>query len=134
MHIETINEILTDAVSKASKIATKNPQIPLLEYILLEMIDKSTLRVTGYNLDTYYTQDVFVKSKSDSSGKVSICVQGNLLLSYLGLFEKNEKVTLNISEKKIQVSIQDQQSSIHCVGAVEYPKNPINDLDGDQGV
>lgn len=125
MQIETINEILTDAVSKASKIATKNPQIPILEYILLEVVDESTLKVTGYNLDIYFTQEVFIKTQGFDGKARSVCIQGNLLLSYLALFDKHEKTTLTISDKSIKIQLQGQESSIHCISSLEYPKNPI---------
>ncbi len=125
MQIETINEILTDAISKASKIATKNPQIPVLEYILLEVVDESTLKVTGYNLDIFFTQEVFIKTQGFEGKPKSICIQGNLLLSYLGLFSKDEKVVLILSDKSIKVQIKNQESSIHCISSLEYPKNPV---------
>ena len=51
MKIETINELLIDVIGKASKISTKNPNQPILENVLLEVVDESTLRVTSYNLD-----------------------------------------------------------------------------------
>ena len=74
MRIETINEILTEAISKASKIATKNPQTPILEYVHLEVVDDSTIRISGYNLDTYISQDVFVKVKDFTDKKLEIKV------------------------------------------------------------
>lgn len=125
MQIETINEILTDAISKASKISTKNPQIPVLEYILFEVVDESTLKVTGYNLDIYFTQEVFIKTQGFEGKTKSICIQGNLLLSYLGLFSKDEKVVLVFSDKSVKIQIQNQESSIHCISSLEYPKNPV---------
>ncbi len=120
MKIETINELLIDVIGKASKISTKNPNQPMLENILLEMVDESTLRVTGYNLDIFYTQDIFIKTKE--TGKIKkICVNPHLLLSYLNLFDKGENVTLEITENTIKTKIKNQESNIQTVSSATYP-------------
>ncbi|MEN9604795.1 MAG: hypothetical protein RJB39_480 [Candidatus Parcubacteria bacterium] len=126
MEISTLNEILFEAISKASKITTKNPQIPVLEYVFLELTDNSTLRVVANNLDILYIQDVFVKTLNTEYKKTSICVSGGLILSYLGLFDKSEQVRLTISDKSIVLNIKDQKSTISGVSAADYPKNSIN--------
>jgi DNA polymerase III subunit beta len=120
MKIETINELLIDVIGKASKITSKNPNQPILENILFEVIDESTLRITSYNLDIFYTQDVFIKTKE--KGKYSkICINPNLLLSYLNLFGKNENVFIEISEKTIKIKINNQESDIQTVSSDGYP-------------
>lgn len=135
MHIETINEILTEAISKASKIAIKNPQSPILEYVHLEIIDTSTVCISGYNLDTYISQQVFVKVKNfDTNKKVSICVQGVLILSFLALFDKNEKVEMEINDNNLKLYVMNQESVIRCVSALEYPKAPVYSAQAESGV
>ena len=120
MKIETINELLIDVIGKASKISTKNPNQPILENVLLEVVDEATLRVTSYNLDIFYTQEIFIKTKE--LGKIKkICVNPHLLLSYLNLFDKNENVTLEISENSIKTKIKNQESNIQTVSSVTYP-------------
>lgn len=134
MVIETINEILTEAIGKASKIATKNPQSPILEYVYIEIVDASTLKIAGYNLDTYVTQEVFVKIKDfDASKKVSICVQGLLLLSFLSLFDKNEKVEIDIQDTSLKIEVMKQHSTIRCVSALEFPKAPMSQVSDQNG-
>lgn len=134
MVIETINEILTEAISKASKIATKNPQSPILEYVYIEVVDASTLKISGYNLDTYVSQEVFVKIKDfDANKKVSICVQGVLMLSFLALFDKNEKVEIDIADTNLKIVVMKQESTIRCVSALEYPKAPVNSSSSENG-
>lgn len=120
MKIETINELLTDVVSKASKITVRNPNQPILENILFEVVDDSTLKITSYNLDIFYTQDIFIKSISESKFK-KICVNPNLLLSYLNLFDKNENVLIEIFENSIKIRIKNQESNIQAVSSVTYP-------------
>ncbi len=122
MEITTVNEILFEAISKASKITTKNPQIPVLEYILLDLVDDSTLRVTANNLDILYIQDVFVKTTENTFKKQSICVSGGLIMSYLGLFNKEDQVKIGFSEKSLVFSINNQKSTINGVSATDYPK------------
>lgn len=124
MRIETINEIFNEAVSKASKIATKNPQNPILEYTHIELVDASTIQVSGYNLDTYITQSIFVKSQDTFSKKIAVCVQGNLILSFLALFGKEDSVQIEITDTNLKLTIQNQESNIRCVSAVEFPKAP----------
>ncbi len=120
MKIETINELLIDVIGKASKITTKNPNQPVLENVLLEVVDESTLRVTSYNLDIFYTQEIFIKTKE--TGKNSkTCINPNLLLSYLTLFDKNENVTLEIAENSLKTKIKGQESNIQTVPASTYP-------------
>lgn len=126
MEISTLNEILFEAISKASKITTKNPQIPVLEYVFLELTDSSTLRVVANNLDILYIQDVFVKSLSTPFKKASICVSGGLILSYLSLFDKNEQVKMVLSDKGVVLQIKDQKSTISGVSAADYPKSGID--------
>lgn len=127
MVIETINEILAEAVGKAAKIATKNPQSPILEYVHIDVVDESSLRISGYNLDTYVSQEVFVKIKDFiPQKKVSICVQGTLMLSFLALFDKNEKVEIDIADTSLKLIVMKQESTIRCVSAAEYPKAPLN--------
>lgn len=126
MEISTLNEILFEAISKASKITTKNPQIPVLEYVYLELTDATTLKVIANNLDILYTQDVFVKNLSTAFKKTSICVSGGLILSYLSLFDKNEQVKITFSDKNLVFQVKDQKSTIAGVSAVDYPKSGID--------
>ena len=120
MKIETINELLIDVIGKASKISTKNPNQPILENVLLEVVDESTLRVTSYNLDIFYTQEIFIKTKE--TGKIKkVCVNPHLLLSYLNLFDKGENVTLEISENTIKTKVKNQESNIQTVSSSTYP-------------
>ncbi len=109
MQIETINEIFTEAVSKAVKVAVKNPQNPILEYIYIEIVDESTIEISGYNLDTYIKQQVFVKISDFTSKKTSICVQGGLVLSFLALFNKEDKISLHISESNLKITVNNQE-------------------------
>lgn len=120
MKIETINEILIDVVSKASKITVRNPNQPILENILFEVVDDSTLKITSYNLDIFYTQDIFIKSVSEGKFK-KICINPNLLLSYLNIFDKNENVLIEIFENSIKIRIKNQESNIQAVSSVTYP-------------
>lgn len=126
MEISTLNEILFEAISKAAKITTKNPQIPVLEYVFLELTDSTTLRVVANNLDILYIQDIFVKSLSAEFKKVSVCVSGGLILSYLSLFDKTEQIKITLSEKGLILNIRDQKSTISGVSAVDYPKSGID--------
>jgi DNA polymerase-3 subunit beta len=120
MKIETINELLIDVVGKASKITTRNPNQPILENILFEVLDESTLKITSYNLDIFYTQEIFIKSILEGKNK-KICVNPNLLLSYLNLFDKNENVIIEITENSIKIKIKNQESNIQAVSSVNYP-------------
>jgi len=132
MKIETINELLIDVIGKASKITNKNPNQPILENILLEFVDESTLRVTSYNLDIFYTQDVFIKTQE--TGKVKkICVNPHLLLSYLNLFDKNENVSIEITDTTIKTKVKNQESNIQAISSATYPdvRNfTVENLDG----
>ncbi len=126
MEISTLNEILFEAISKAAKITTKNPQIPVLEYVFLELTDDSTLRVVANNLDILYIQDIFVKKLSPEYKKQSICVSGGLILSYLSLFDKTEQVKITLSDKGLILNIRDQKSTISGVSAADYPRSGID--------
>ncbi len=120
MKIETVNELLIDVIGKASKITNKNPNQPILENILLEVSDDSTLKVTSYNLDIFYTQDIFIKIKEESKIK-RICVNPSLLLSYLNLFDKNENVVIEFGEASIKIKVKNQESNIQITSAATYP-------------
>ena len=120
MKIETINELLIDVIGKASKITTKNPNQPILENILLEVVDSSTLKITSYNLDVFYTQEVFIKTLSEGKTK-KICINPSILLSYLSLFDKNENVNIEFSENSLKIKVKNQESNIQAVSASNYP-------------
>jgi DNA polymerase-3 subunit beta len=120
MKIETINELIIDVVGRASKITNKNPNQPILENILFEVVDESTLRITSYNLDIFYTQDIFIKTK-ESSKLSKVCVNPQLLLSYLNLFDKNENVSIDFLENTLKIKIKNQESNIQTVSASQYP-------------
>ena len=120
MKIETINELLIDVISKASKITNKNPNQPILENILLEVSDSSTLKITSYNLDIFYTQDIFIKTIEDGKNKKT-CINPSILLSYLNLFDKNENVLLEIGENSLKIKINNQESNIQTVSNKDYP-------------
>ncbi len=120
MKIETINELLIDVIGKAAKITTRNPNQPVLENVLFEVVDESTLRITSYNLDIFYTQDIFIKTIYESKIK-KICINPNLLLSYLNLFNKNENVIIEILENSIKIKVKNQESNIQIVSANTYP-------------
>jgi DNA polymerase-3 subunit beta len=128
MKIETINELLIDVIGKASKVTNKNPNQPILENILLSIVDESTLRVTGYNLDIFYTQEIFIKTKEEGKTK-KICVNPALLLSYLNLFDKNENVEIHISETFIKIKVKNQESTMQVVSASGYPDIKNFDID-----
>ena len=120
MQIETINELLIDVIGKASKITIKNPNQPILENILLEVVDSSNLKITSYNLDIFYTQEVFIKTLSE--GKIKkICINPNIILSYLNLFDKNENVILDFNENSLKIKVKNQESNIQAVSASNYP-------------
>ena len=129
MRIETINEIFTEAISKASKIAIKNPQNPILEYVHLELIDSSTIQISGYNLDTYITQSIFIKSQEEFVKKIAVCVQGGLILSFLSLFNKDDSISIEITDSNLKLTIENQESNIRCVEATEFPKAPMVNKD-----
>ncbi len=134
MKIETINELLIDVIGKASKISSKNPNQPILENILFEAIDESTLRITSYNLDIFYTQDIFIKTKE--VGKIKkICINPHLLLSYLNLFNKGENVIIEITENSIKTKINGQESNIQTISSATYPDtNNFNIEKGKNGL
>ncbi len=120
MKIETINELLIDVIGKAAKITVKNPNQPILENILLDIIDPSTLKITSYNLDIFYTQEVFIKTVSEGKYK-KICVNPNILLSYLSLFDKSENVSIEFNENSLKIKVKNQESNIQAVLGNNYP-------------
>lgn len=122
MRIETINEIFTEAVGKASKVAIKNPQNQILEYVHIEIIDNTTMQISGYNLDAYVTQQIFIKTQGDFTKKIGLCVQGGLILSFLALFNKEDVLYIDIQDSSLRLTINKQESNIRCVSDVEYPK------------
>lgn len=131
MKIETINELLIDVIGKAAKITVRNPNQPILENILFEVIDESTLKITSYNLDIFYTQDIFIKTVSE--GKIKkICINPNLLISYLNLFDKNENVIIEILENSIKIKVKNQESNIQTVSSSNYPDIKNFNLDQDE--
>ncbi len=133
MHIETIHEIFFEAIYKTNKIAIKNAGQPLLQYIHLQLIDETTLRISAYNMDVYIYQDIFVKIinkdiENKSIFNKNICIDANIVISFLSLFEKNQNICIKINDNNLEIEIAGQISKYNIIEGREYPKNPVNEF------
>ncbi|MDB5194239.1 MAG: polymerase subunit beta, polymerase subunit beta protein, partial [Parcubacteria group bacterium] len=80
MKIESIKEKLLDAVSKAEKIAGKNPTLPVLAGLYLKA-EKSTLTIRSTNLDLGISLSIPVKVIEEGEVVVPAQVLNSFLAS-----------------------------------------------------
>lgn len=119
MKIETIKERLGDAVSKAEKIATKNPTLPVLAGLHLKAED-NTLSIRSTNLDLGIRLVIGVKVIEP--GEVVIPAQ--VLSSFLNSLPKEKTVQLSTDGGVLRVETSVTKTAINILPSDDFPIIP----------
>lgn len=118
MKIECIKEKLSQALTKAEKITSKNPTLPVLSCIVLEAHDQNLI-IQSTNLDSAF--EIKIPVKSLIPGKVA--VPGIILSSFINLL-KEKSVTLETKEGNLLITTEHHQTTIKAFSYEDFPSTP----------
>lgn len=116
MKIESIREKLSDAVSKAEKIAGKNSTLPALAGLYLKA-SGGMLTIRSTNLDLAITLSVPVKVLEEGE----VLVPAQILNSFLSSLSSDKPITLSTSENTLQVTTGSARTTLKTLSTDEFP-------------
>lgn len=119
MKIESIKEKLVEAVSRAEKVAQRNPTLPVLAGISLEAVG-SILTVRATNLDLGIS--IHLPVKVDKEGHVVVPAQ--VFSALLNSLSKEKKITLESDGQVLTVDTESTHSSVKTLPPEEFPIIP----------
>lgn len=119
MKIEVIKEKLLEAVSRAEKVAQRNPTLPVLSGISFEALG-SILTIRSTNLDLGLSIHIPVKVLKEGHVVVSAHVISQLLNS----LSKEKSVTLELKEQTLSVDTSNTHSKITTLNGEDFPIIP----------
>lgn len=121
MKIISLQKNLKSGVYAVSHIAQKNTNLPILNNILISAKDGVISLVTT-NLEIGITS--VLRGKVEKEG--SFTVDARILSDYVNLLH-NEKVSLEVKEKELEIECGDNKTKIKGLSSEEFPFIPIID-------
>lgn len=115
MKIECIKEKLSIALSKAEKITSKNPTLPVLSCVMIESKAQG-ISIRSTNLDSAF--EIEMPAKSSVPGKVA--VSGSVLASFIASL-KEKSVTLETKDGNLLVTTEHYQTTIKALPHEDFP-------------
>lgn len=119
MKIECSQSQLAHAINKAEKITGKNATLPVLGCLLLEATE-SDLIIRATNLDLSIEISIPVKV----SGKGTIAVPGNLLVSYISNIPDDGPVVLESKDGTLLITNKTKETQIKTLPHEDFPVIP----------
>jgi DNA polymerase III subunit beta len=119
MKIESIREKLSDAVSKAEKIAGKNPTLPVLAGLYLKA-EKGNLLIRSTNLDLGISINIPVKVIEDGE----TVVPAQILNSFLSSITEDKNITLELVDNTLKVETKSARTTLKTLPVEEFPLVP----------
>lgn len=119
MKIESVKEQLEEALNKASKVAGKNPNLPVLSGLLLEA-NNNALTIKSTNLDIGLS--VSIPVKVHEAGTVVLPAQTTS--SFVSSLSKDRNITLTSKDKTVEVKTSSTKSNIKTLPVDEFPVIP----------
>jgi DNA polymerase-3 subunit beta len=125
MKIECIKERLGEAVSKAEKIAGKNPTLPVLSGLYMKAED-NTLSIKATNLDLGIS--IVIPAKVTEPGE--IVVPANILSSFLSSLQKEKNISLSSDGQTLEIKTGNTSANIKTLPVEDFPIIPEISDDG----
>ena len=119
MKIESIKEKLVDAVSRAEKVAGRNPTLPVLAGLCLEA-KGSTLTIRATNLDLGISIKLPVKVIEEGM----VVVPAQVLSAFLNSLSKEKSITLSAKDQTLTINTPSTHSTIKTLPPEEFPIIP----------
>ncbi len=118
MIAQILQENLIKALNQTGRIIPAKPQLPILQHVLLEIIE-GRLRIIATNLET--TEIVWVGAKVEKEG--SLCVPARLFTELIASLPQ-DAVYLSINDAALVIKSQGFTANIPGVSAKEFPPVP----------
>lgn len=119
MKIKCVLDKLKAAVSKTERITTKKASLPVLECLLLEVVN-NTLYIRATNLDIGV--EVQIPVKVDEPGRVA--VPASILSQYLSHLPGDGSAELAYNNKTLHISSDTSDTEIKTRDDTEFPSIP----------
>lgn len=119
MKIKCVLDKLKAAVSKTERITTKKASLPVLECLLLEVVN-NTLYIRATNLDIGV--EITVPVKVDEPGRVA--VPASVLSQYLSHLPSDGSAELTYNNKTLTISSDTSETEIKTRESDEFPSIP----------
>jgi len=120
MKTECAKNRLLQAISKAEKITSKHPTLPVLRCILIEAKSGMiTLKSTNLELGI----EIKIPAKIHLEGVVA--VPANILFSFISQISEDENITLEVVDKNLVVSSSSGKAVINSYNHEDFPTLPV---------
>lgn len=119
MKIESVQDKLRNAISKAEKVTGKNLTLPVLSCILLEAKNNQlTVRATNLDLGIEITIPVKIEQEGVAA------VPGSVLNNYLSNLHTDKNIKLELTEQNLAVSTTHNTTIIKTLPHEDFPTIP----------
>ncbi|KKU91140.1 MAG: polymerase III subunit beta protein [Microgenomates group bacterium GW2011_GWA1_48_10] len=122
MKLEILQENLTKKLGSVTRIIPSKPQLPILSHVLLSA-KNNHLTLTSSNLET--TIIISLGAKIESEGEFTVPAR---TLSELVASLPPGKITLQVKQSLLEITISQFHGQINGSPAAEFPPNPTDDL------
>ncbi len=119
MKIECIKEKLLQVVSKAEKISSKNPALPILSCLLFE-VENNNLKIKATNMDIGIESEIPVKVEENGVVAVPGSVLNNLLLNT----QIDKSVIFETIDNNLHIKTEHIKSIIKTYPSDDFPTIP----------
>lgn len=119
MKIETIKEQLENALSKADKIAGKNPSLPVLSGLYLDARD-DVLHIKATNLDLGISLSLPVKVSEPGI----VVVPSHIITSFISSLSSDRNINLITKNQVLEVKTKATKTSIKTLPHEDFPIIP----------
>ena len=120
MKIECVKNKLLLAISKAEKITSKHPTLPVLRCILIEATKNSViLKATNLELGI----EIKIAAKVHEEGVVA--VPANILYSFISQIQSDENIVLEVVDKNLIISSSSGRAAINSFAHEDFPTLPV---------
>lgn len=119
MKIECVKEKLLQVVSKAEKITSKNPTLPILSCLLLE-VKNNNLIIKATNMDLGIEAEIPVKVEEEGV----VAVPGSVLNNLLSNIQIDKSVIFETIDNNLQVKTEHGKSIIKTHPSDDFPTIP----------
>ncbi|MHB1330687.1 MAG: DNA polymerase III subunit beta [Minisyncoccota bacterium] len=119
MKIEVIREKLLEAVSRAEKVAQRNPTLPVLSGISLEALG-SMLTIRSTNLDLGLSIHIPVKVLKEGH----VVAPAHVISQLLNSLSKEKSITLELEGQTLSVDTNNTHSKVMTLPGEDFPIIP----------
>jgi len=125
MKFSSLQENLKQGLFVVSHIAGKNPNLPILNNIMIEA-KQGNIKLISTNLEIGIS--CLIRGKVEKEG--SYTIDSKIFSDYINILPTNKKVDVELSENNISVVCENYKTKIKGQSSEEYPLIPTIDREG----